>query len=638
MVVVNPDVDMYLTNSSGQKAGSNGTTTYTDIPNAVYYLQHGIKDPVSGKTSPDFKMLLIPTPNNDTYNITVATTSAAPNDYKLELYRYTATGSATVNKISNSTRVDEPGTESFSYQQSPTGSIPAPVDTTPPQIKSAKTLDTNNNGKIDTIEVTFVRDVNGATVNSTGTDFLVSGYTVTHAQEISPGVVRITVTEKATNDTGTTPIITLVNNGIKDITSDTYNHQQTSTPVDAIAPTKPTVSVPGGSYTSPQQISLTSSDNPGTPTILFTVDGSDPATSSAKLTYASPITINASSITLRAIAKDSAGNISSELTQTYEIAPAIDASSIQVATPSATSFTVSWTTDRPSYGRVILGRISKAVLGSGTKYGYDTTTNETATKTLTHTVILSGLTPGATYYYRVISRGSPEQVSSEKTVSLPADTSLAAVTTTTNVLGSSTASSTSSSSSSSSNSSASSNSSCNDAKPGSAPTLISAFPGINTVTLSWKAGSDPISYYLVAYGTKSGSLQFGNPNIGGKGTTSFVVDNLSGGQTYYFKVRAGNGCAPGDYSNEISATPIGFAETGNASGFLPNVLGAKTEKVPFHMESGKAKTQTQKVLAGKVTPKSQENVSNEGVTIALVLALSGILASTSFWLFKKLRN
>lgn len=118
---------------------------------------------------------------------------------------------------------------------------------------------------------------------------------------------------------------------------------------------------------------------------------------------------------------------------------------------------------------------------------------------------------------------------------------------------------------------------CNDGKPASAPKLLSATAGVNFVTLTWEEAKDPVSYYLITYGTSSGSLQFGNPNIGGKGTKTFTVQGLSGGTTYYFKVRAGNGCMPGDYSNELSSTPLGVTFEGPVLGFAPGVLGAKAE-------------------------------------------------------------
>jgi len=118
---------------------------------------------------------------------------------------------------------------------------------------------------------------------------------------------------------------------------------------------------------------------------------------------------------------------------------------------------------------------------------------------------------------------------------------------------------------------------CSDQPPGGAPRLISAVPGPNSVTLTWEKAPDPVTYYLVAYGVESGSYIYGNPNVGGRETTSYTVGNLSGGTRYYFVVRAGNGCAPGPFSNEVSAVPWGPAVEGAASGFYPGVLGEKKE-------------------------------------------------------------
>ena len=117
---------------------------------------------------------------------------------------------------------------------------------------------------------------------------------------------------------------------------------------------------------------------------------------------------------------------------------------------------------------------------------------------------------------------------------------------------------------------------CNDTKPVGTPILLSATAGVNSVRLVWSEGTGPLSYYLVAFGLTSGSVTYGNPNIGSAGTTSYTVSNLSGGTTYYFRVRAGNGCAPGDYSNEIPATPTGIFIAGPAAGFGEGVLGTET--------------------------------------------------------------
>ena len=121
---------------------------------------------------------------------------------------------------------------------------------------------------------------------------------------------------------------------------------------------------------------------------------------------------------------------------------------------------------------------------------------------------------------------------------------------------------------------------CGDTKPANAPTLLLATAGLNSVTLTWVAAGNPLTYYLVTYGASSGAQTYGNPNIGGSGTTSYTVNGLSGGVRYYFRVRGGNGCMPGDYSNELSVTPFGGFVSGPALDFSEGVLGAETAIYP----------------------------------------------------------
>jgi len=126
---------------------------------------------------------------------------------------------------------------------------------------------------------------------------------------------------------------------------------------------------------------------------------------------------------------------------------------------------------------------------------------------------------------------------------------------------------------------------CNDQKPGSAPLGLTAIAGLNSITLTWNKASDPVSYYLVTYGTYTGSQTYGNPNVGGSGTTGYTISGLSGRTTYYFRIRAGNGCAPGEYSSEASATPSGGFIEGVAPGFEAGVLGEATKSAELNGES-----------------------------------------------------
>jgi hypothetical protein len=94
---------------------------------------------------------------------------------------------------------------------------------------------------------------------------------------------------------------------------------------------------------------------------------------------------------------------------------------------------------------------------------------------------------------------------------------------------------------------------CNDTKPGSIPRLIQAqVIGNSQVNLTWTKALDPVTHYLLSFGVKPNTPLYGDPNLGGKNTTSYIVKGLQPGATYFFKVSAVNGCTPGDASNELS--------------------------------------------------------------------------------------
>jgi hypothetical protein len=84
-----------------------------------------------------------------------------------------------------------------------------------------------------------------------------------------------------------------------------------------------------------------------------------------------------------------------------------------------TSMTVTWETNKPATSRVVYDTASHPDLGSASNYGYANSTAEQDIdpKVSSHSVGLSGLTAGTTYYYRVISAASPETVGAEQTFS-----------------------------------------------------------------------------------------------------------------------------------------------------------------------------------------------------------------------------
>ena len=119
---------------------------------------------------------------------------------------------------------------------------------------------------------------------------------------------------------------------------------------------------------------------------------------------------------------------------------------------------------------------------------------------------------------------------------------------------------------------------CNDTAPIEIPQNFFVTAGTNSVTLNWTKPGGTFTYYLIAFGDNVNADKYGNPNIGSPDTTSYTVNSLSSGTPYYFKIRTGNGCAPGPFSGIVSVTPSGqvLVNPTIPSGFQPGVLGTET--------------------------------------------------------------
>jgi len=100
---------------------------------------------------------------------------------------------------------------------------------------------------------------------------------------------------------------------------------------------------------------------------------------------------------------------------------------------------------------------------------------------------------------------------------------------------------------------------CDQAPPlGKNPRLYAVLPESSTsLRLYFTDADGPLDRYVLAYGLESNNYIYGSGNIGGPGTRTYVVNDLQPNTTYYFKLRAGNGCAPGGWSNEMSGTTYG---------------------------------------------------------------------------------
>ena len=117
--------------------------------------------------------------------------------------------------------------------------------------------------------------------------------------------------------------------------------------------------------------------------------------------------------TLRAIVTDTAGN-STTVDETVEVAAVI--STEGGSTPGFGQITISWTTDRPTSGRIIYDTISHTVLGAAPNYGYafSTGTVDESPKSTSHTITITGLSDNTIYFWRTVSAGSPVAVGPEK--------------------------------------------------------------------------------------------------------------------------------------------------------------------------------------------------------------------------------
>lgn len=83
--------------------------------------------------------------------------------------------------------------------------------------------------------------------------------------------------------------------------------------------------------------------------------------------------------------------------------------------PGFGEITVSWTTDKPTNGRVVYDTRSHSIDPDHPNYGYvnSSGTVDDSPKTTSHTIALSGLLSSTTYYWRFVSSGSPTVISKE---------------------------------------------------------------------------------------------------------------------------------------------------------------------------------------------------------------------------------
>ena len=98
---------------------------------------------------------------------------------------------------------------------------------------------------------------------------------------------------------------------------------------------------------------------------------------------------------------------------------------------------------------------------------------------------------------------------------------------------------------------------CTDQAPGpKAPWLYGAIAeNPNNLLLYFTEADTPVNKYLLEYGLAPYKYLWGAQDLGvnSRSQMTYLVKSLTPNTTYYFRVRGGNGCAVGTWSNELSA-------------------------------------------------------------------------------------
>lgn len=270
----------------------------------------------------------------------------------------------------------------------------------------------------------------------------------------------------------------------------------------------------------------------------YTTDGTDPTTSSSQGTSLTVSTNGEHTIKYFSINNTGLRESIKTATNSVKIdktAPTISAVS---STPTSTGATITWTTGEDSSSKVDYGLTNS--------YGSSTAEADTTTRVSSHSVTLSSLPSCTTYHYRVrsIDEALNETIGSDNTFI------------TTGCAGSSNVSSSTTTTSSSSLAP-----SCTDQASGAkTPWLYGAIAqDTSSIILYFTEADSPVTKYVLEYGIKSGEYQYGVQDMGvnERNQMTYLVKSLSPNTTYYFKIRGQNGCATGEWSNELSAKTKG---------------------------------------------------------------------------------
>jgi len=205
-------------------------------------------------------------------------------------------------------------------------------DTTPPTITSVTSSTTNGSYKAGAsinVSLTFSEAV---TTTGTVTVTLDSGGSCTFSGVTNSSTASCTTTVGAGENSSDLTVSSVsgtikdqANNAMTDFAPATNLAANKDIVVDTTAPATPSATPAGNTYNTTQSVTLASA---GSSALYYTLDGSTPTTSSTL--YAGTVSVS-SSLTLKALAVDNAGNQSTVMSESYVISIA------SVVTPAATS-------------------------------------------------------------------------------------------------------------------------------------------------------------------------------------------------------------------------------------------------------------------------------------------------------------
>lgn len=122
--------------------------------------------------------------------------------------------------------------------------------------------------------------------------------------------------------------------------------------------------------------------------------------------------------------------------------------------------------------------------------------------------------------------------------------------------------------------------SCNNIPPSTPPDLYQIDVTEDNATLRFAPAGKPYTYYYIVYGYASGEENFGVSfdNQDSDGSISYTINNLQPNIPYYFRVRAGNGCTPGSWSDWLGA------RTSVSGSYSFNKFNQQNIGIPFYTE------------------------------------------------------